>query len=138
MPLYHDPDQSRTTPTLLPVGVVYPSLAAQSDFGLEDFQMTKPILSADSHITEPPDTYTSRIGKNHKDQASHRVRHDPMSDPYVTDGMDAPVPMGLVAAAGKPPEEITIGGVNFEDLHPGDCEVAERILPRAHLRHVPR
>ena len=111
MPLYRDPDQSRTTPTLLPVGVVYPSLAAQADFGLEDFQMTNP---------------------------PHGSPRPPMGELFVTDGMDAPVPMGLVAAAGKPPEEITIGGVNFEDLHRGGCEVAERILPRGHLRHVPR
>ena len=118
MPLYHDPDQSRATPTLLLVGVVSPSLAAQADFDLENFQMTQPIFPADSHITEPPDTYTSRIGKHSKDQAPHMVRHDPMRDLFVIDGMNAPVPMGLVAAVGKPPEEVTIGGANFEDLHP--------------------
>lgn len=79
--------------------------------------MTKPIISADSHITEPPDTYTSRIDKKFKDRAPHMVRHEKMGDLFVIDGMDAPVPMGLVAAAGKPPEEINIGGVLFEDLH---------------------
>ena len=100
--------------------------------------MTKPIFPADSHITESPDTSTSRIGKHYKDQAPHMVRHDRMRDLFVINGMDVPVPMGLVAAAGKSPEKITIGGVNFEDLHRGGCEVAERILPRAHLRHVPR
>jgi hypothetical protein len=80
--------------------------------------MTKPIFPADSHITESPDTYTSRIGKHYKDQAPHMVRHDRMRDLFVINGMDVPVPMGLVAAAGKPPEEITIAGLNFEDLHP--------------------
>ncbi len=91
MPLYHDPDQSRATPTLPLVGVVSPSLAAQADFDLENFQMTKP---------------------------PHGSPRPPMRDLFVIDGMDVPVPMGFVAAAGKPPEEITIAGVNFEDLHP--------------------
>lgn len=31
--------------------------------------MTKPIISADSHITEPPDTYTARIDRRFKDRA---------------------------------------------------------------------
>jgi len=79
--------------------------------------LTKPIISADSHITEPPDTYTARIDKKFKDRAPHIVRNDRMGDVFVIDGLDTPIPMGLVAAAGKPPEEIRVGGVLFEELH---------------------
>ena len=34
-----------------------------------------PIISADSHITEPPDTYTARIDARFKDRAP-RLVHD--------------------------------------------------------------
>ena len=79
--------------------------------------LTKPIISADSHITEPPDTYTARIDKKFKDRAPHIVRNDRMGDVFVIDGLDTPIPMGLVAAAGKPPDEIRVSGVLFEELH---------------------
>ena len=52
MTLYHDPDQSRATPTLLPVGVVSPFLAAQADFDLEEFQMMAGIPD-DAHVKCP-------------------------------------------------------------------------------------
>jgi predicted TIM-barrel fold metal-dependent hydrolase len=79
--------------------------------------LTKPIISADSHITEPPDTYSARIDKKFKDRAPHIVRNDQLGDVFVIDGLDTPIPMGLVAAAGKPPEEIRVSGVLFEELH---------------------
>ena len=48
--------------------------------------MAKPIISADSHITEPPDTYTARIERRFKDRAPHVV-HDPKrGDLFVIDG----------------------------------------------------
>jgi hypothetical protein len=36
--------------------------------------MLKPIISSDSHITEPPGTYVDRIDKKYKDTAPHIVR----------------------------------------------------------------
>lgn len=79
--------------------------------------MTKPIISADSHITEPPGTYVDRIDRKFKDRAPRMVRHDKFGDIFVVDGLDAPIPMGLVAAAGKDPEDIRVSGVLFEELH---------------------
>ena len=38
--------------------------------------MTFPIISADSHITEPPSTYVDRIDAKFRDRAPHVV-HDP-------------------------------------------------------------
>ena len=37
---------------------------------------------------------------------------------FVIDGMRKPIPMGLVAAAGKPPEEIRVKGVHFDGAAP--------------------
>jgi predicted TIM-barrel fold metal-dependent hydrolase len=57
-------------------------------------------------------------------------RDEKAGDIFVVDGMDRPIPMGLVAAAGKPPEEIRTHGVLFEDMHRGgwdpDARMAEQ------------
>jgi hypothetical protein len=59
-----------------------------------------------------------------------------MGDLFVFDGMDAPVPMGLVAAAEKPPKEITIGGVNRRS--PRETAKLPSRYIREHIYHVPR
>ena len=53
-------------------------------------------------------------------------------DIFVIDGMKQLVPMWLVAAAGKPVEEIRIGGVFFEDLHRGGWDPSARRAERAY------
>src|SRR5919206_516693 len=63
----------------------------------------KPI-SADSHTTEPPDTYVDRIDHRFKDRAPHVVRDPKRGDMFVIEGLEKPVPMGLIAAAGKSAE----------------------------------
>ncbi len=78
--------------------------------------MDYPIISADSHITEAPNTYIDYIDKQYLDRAP-RIESEGDGDVFVIDGMDRPIQLGLVAAAGKKPEEITTGGVKFEDLH---------------------
>jgi len=89
--------------------------------------MAKPIISADSHITEPPGTYVDRIDKKYRDSAPRMQRHDQLGDIFVIDGLATPVPMGLVAAAGKPPEEIRISGVKFEEMHRGGWDPEARL-----------
>ena len=61
-----------------------------------------PIISADSHITEPPNTYTDFIDPAWRDRAPHMVDGgEKMGDMFVVEGSKVPIPMGLVAAAGK-------------------------------------
>ena len=69
--------------------------------------MDYPVISADSHITEHPDTYIAHIDAAWKDKAPKMVDGGERGDVFVIDGMDTPIAMGLVAAAGKPPEELT-------------------------------
>src|SRR5215204_1015299 len=64
-----------------------------------------PIISADSHITEAPNTYIDYIDPAYRDTAPHIVETPDKGDVYVIDGMRRSIPMGLVAAAGKPAEE---------------------------------
>ena len=65
-------------------------------------------ISADSHITEPPNCYLDYIDPKFRDVAPHIVYKEGVGDIYVINGMNDPIPMGLVAAAGMAPIEIRI------------------------------
>ena len=88
--------------------------------------MARSIISADSHITEPPNTYTERIEPAYRDRAPHLVEHESMGDLFVIPGMRQPIPMGLVAAAGKAPEDISLTG-RFAEWHRGGWDPEARI-----------
>ena len=92
--------------------------------------MSYPVISADSHVTEPPHTYVDFIEPKYRDRAPRMEYHEKLGDAFFVEGMDKPVPMGLVAAAGKPPEEIRVMGVRFDDMHRGgwdpDARMAEQ------------
>ncbi len=87
-----------------------------------------PVISADSHITEHPDTYSAHIDSKWKDKAPRMVNAGEKGDLFIIDGMDRPIAMGLVAAAGKLPEEITETGVTFAELHRGGWDAKARLL----------
>ena len=86
-----------------------------------------PIISADSHITEHPDTYVANIDAKWRDRAPRMVDGGDKGDLFVIDGMDRPIAMGLVAAAGKPPEELTEAGVRFDELHRSGWDPSARL-----------
>ncbi len=89
-------------------------------------------VSADSHVTEPPDCYEQFIDPAFRDRAPH-IRHDPdRGDLYVIPGMDAmSVPMGLVAAAGEESREMTFSGRDFEDWHRSGWDPSCRLADQA-------
>jgi uncharacterized protein len=89
--------------------------------------MAKPIISADSHITEPPGTYVDRIDHRFRDRAPHVIRDPTRGDLFVIDGMDKPIPMGLIAAAGKRADELRMFGGKIEDMHPGGFDPEARL-----------
>ena len=86
-----------------------------------------PIISADSHITEPPNTYVDHIDPAYRDRAPRIEFDEKYGDVFVVPGMKRPVPLGLVAAAGKPAEEIRVTGVRFEELHRGGWDPDARL-----------
>lgn len=89
---------------------------------------TFPVISADSHITESPSTYIDFIDPSWRDRAPKMIDGGPgVGDLYVIEGARSPVPMGLVAAAGKDPSEITVSGVRFEELHRGGWDPDARL-----------
>ncbi len=89
--------------------------------------MDYPIISADSHVTEPGNTYLDHIDPKWRDRAPVLKNLGEDGDMFVVDGMQRPIPMGLVAAAGKPPEEIRVKGVLFKDMHRGGWDPDARM-----------
>ena len=89
--------------------------------------MDYPVVSADSHITEAPNTYIDYIDAKYKDTAPRIVNKGDKGDYFVIEGMKNPIALGLVAAAGKKPEEIKVDGSRFEDLHRGGWDPHARL-----------
>lgn len=89
--------------------------------------MSFPVISADSHITEPPNTYVDFIDARWKEKAPRMRYHEKLGDAFFVDGLDRPVPMGLVAAAGKPASEIRVMGVRFDEMHRGGWDPEARM-----------
>ncbi len=86
------------------------------------------VLSADSHITEPPDCYVDNIDPAWRDRAPRLVDlGEGLGEGFVVDGMKKPVVLGTVAAAGKKPEEIKLLGSRFDDLHRGGWDPEARM-----------
>ncbi len=65
-----------------------------------------PIISADSHIAEAPNTYIDYIDPKWRHVAPHVVETDDKGDLYVIDGMKRTINMGLIAAAGQAAEDL--------------------------------
>ena len=84
------------------------------------------IISADSHVTEPGNTYVDYIDRSWRDQAP-RLVSDPVSgDCFEVHGLSRRINLGTAAAAGKPPEEIRLTGAHFDQLHRGGWDGAAR------------
>ena len=90
--------------------------------------MTKTIISADSHITEPPHCYIDFIESKWKDKAPTVVDVEGDSDAFVIHGLDNPLHIGAVAAAGIPPEQRQPGDIIlFKDLHLSGWDAKYRV-----------
>ncbi len=85
-----------------------------------------PIISADSHITEAPNTYVDYIDPKFAEVAPRLVETDDKGDIYVIDGMKRTIPMGLVAAAGQDPDDLNLQA-RYKDLHKSGYDATYRI-----------
>jgi predicted TIM-barrel fold metal-dependent hydrolase len=89
--------------------------------------MDFPIISADSHITEPAGTYVDHIDPAFRDRAPRLERHDTLGDVFVVDGFPRPISLGTAAAAGLDPSEIRQSGRTFDELHRGGWDPVARL-----------
>jgi predicted TIM-barrel fold metal-dependent hydrolase len=89
--------------------------------------MQKPIISADSHITEPPNTYTDRIDHKYKDTAPHMIRDEKLGDVFIVKDFPRPINVALAAAAGKDASELRTIGAKFDEMHRGGWDPDARM-----------
>jgi predicted TIM-barrel fold metal-dependent hydrolase len=92
--------------------------------------MDKPIISADSHITEPPNTYVKRIDHKYKDSAPRMVPHEKLGDVFIVKDIETPLSLSFAAAAGieaRKLEKLRDSGTRFDDLHRGGWDPTARI-----------
>ena len=82
-------------------------------------RLPEKLVSADSHVTEPPHCYSKYIDPKFRDRAPRMVNDPKRGSTYVMDGMASVVPMAIIAAAGIDPREMKQDGRVFEDLHRG-------------------
>jgi len=108
------------------VGIRTRGLVYQGDL-MTTSAVREPVISADSHITEPPDCYTARIEPRYRDEAPHIFSHETKGDFYVIPGMRKPIAVGPLSSAGIPTEELSSFGRRFEDLHRGGWDGSARI-----------
>jgi predicted TIM-barrel fold metal-dependent hydrolase len=83
------------------------------------------LISADSHVNEPGDLWTSRVSAKFKDRVPRMQRFEE-GDAWVVDGMDQPMPFGLNCGAGMPPE-MRKPWMFWEDVRPGGYDPKARV-----------
>ena len=87
-----------------------------------------PCISADSHVTEPAGTYIDRIDPKFRDRAPRMHYDETLGDVMLIDGGKSLVPFWLVAAAGRPTEEVRLDtGKHFEELWQGGWDPVARL-----------
>ena len=89
-------------------------------------KVNHPIISADSHIAEAPNTYIDYIDPAYRQTAPRIVETEDHGDLFVIEGMKSTIPMGLMAAAGQNWNELTPKS-RFADIQKASWDSSERV-----------
>ena len=84
------------------------------------------LVSADSHVNEPPDLWQDRVPAKFKDRAP-RVERLAEGDAWILEGVADPVNFGWNACAGLDPKDMQ-GWVRFDDIRAGGYDPAARLV----------
>ena len=76
-----------------------------------------PIISADSHITEPGWTYADYVDEAYRDQVPFMTDEAPDGATFHVPGMSYKIHLGLHSAAGRESDALAMKGVPFDGLH---------------------
>jgi uncharacterized protein len=87
------------------------------------------LVSADSHINEPPDLWTSRLPAKFADRAP-RQEHFEQGDAWVMEGALDPINFGANCNVGLPPEQRP-AWIRWDAVRPGGYDPAARIGEQA-------
>lgn len=83
------------------------------------------LISADGHLNEPADVWTSRVAAKYTDQVP-RVERLAEGDAWVFPGIDTAVPFSWGATAGRDPKDMG-PWCRFEDINPGSYDPIARV-----------
>jgi predicted TIM-barrel fold metal-dependent hydrolase len=85
-------------------------------------------ISADSHVTEPGDCYVDRIDPRFRDRAPVAATDETVGAVMIIDRGRSRIPYGILAAAGRPVDEIGLQQyVGWDELHPGGWDPVARV-----------
>jgi predicted TIM-barrel fold metal-dependent hydrolase len=85
-----------------------------------------PILDADAHVNEPPDTWQTRVPAKLRDRAP-KVLHTDHGDVWSFDDGKAMRPVGLTATAGLSYPQFAPSGFTYETMRPGSFDPKARL-----------
>src|SRR4051812_9086440 len=92
------------------------------------------LISADSHVSEPPDLWVTRVAKQFRERAPRLVIDPPgLQGAYFLYEGYAPHPIGIGLGAGKSAEELKefLTKATYVDARPGGWDPVERIKDNA-------
>jgi uncharacterized protein len=84
------------------------------------------LISADSHVNEPPGTWVDRVPAALRDRAPCIERFE-QGDAWVIEGVADPINFGMNACAGLEPEQMK-GWCRFDDIRAGGYDPAARLV----------
>jgi uncharacterized protein len=88
------------------------------------------LISADSHVSEPPDLWVTRVDQKYRERAPQLMVNPPGKEGayFYYEGY-APHPIGIGLGAGKSPEELKefLTKATYADARPGGWDPAERL-----------
>src|SRR5260370_642549 len=83
------------------------------------------LISTDSHVNEPPNTFIERVPAKFRDRAP-RMEHLPQGSAWIMEGATDPVNFGLNCNVGAPKDSRGLW-VKWEDVRKGGYDPAERV-----------
>lgn len=87
----------------------------------------KKIISSDSHVCEPEGTYDD-IDPRFRDNRPVFTHLEGVGPCFKVPDFNKPVPLNLINAAGRKPEDFLDFNLTLEDLEPGGWDPAERLI----------
>jgi predicted TIM-barrel fold metal-dependent hydrolase len=84
------------------------------------------VVSVDDHLVEPPDMFEGRVPARLADRAPKIIERPDGTQRWLYDGKQYPN-IGLNAAIGRPPEELSAEPSRFDEMRRGCWDIDERI-----------
>jgi predicted TIM-barrel fold metal-dependent hydrolase len=98
-----------------------------SDIFAEVASIDYPVIDADAHVNEPPETWVERVPSKLRERAP-RVEHTENGDWWLFDGGKVRRPVGLTATAGLSYLDFNSFGITYESMRPGSFDPKARIV----------